>query len=157
MQLEHHTAADFAQAMRDLLPPGDAWRWPAGGLGAALTDMPAQELARVDAQAQQILDATVSTHTPVVSLWRLQDYKDVARAVDPTVSTRYVRPFVAGSAVGGRLWSARARYVLMVRYDAAAGTLPALRAALARFKQAHVAIFYEAAQGGGYAVELSDA
>lgn len=106
MQLEQHTAADFADAIRALMPPGAAWEWGQDGLGGALMDGPAQELARIDAQAQPLLDAAVAAHLPKGMSWRLVDYREVAAASQAAVVEAMPRrAFVAGSGAGQRLWT----------------------------------------------------
>lgn len=111
MQVEAHTAAEFSGAIRALMPPGDAWQWPAVGstesLGAALMDGPANELARVDAQVPALLDLAIEQHTPKLMRWTLADYQAVADASQSDVAAEVIprRPFVAGSYAGQRLWS----------------------------------------------------
>jgi hypothetical protein len=106
MQLEQHSAADFANALRALMPPGAAWEWGQGGLGAALMGGPAIELARVDAQAQPLLDAAVDLHRPKAGSWRLVDYQAVAQASQAGVVEALPRKaFAVGSGAGQRLWS----------------------------------------------------
>ncbi|WP_180131845.1 hypothetical protein [Rhodoferax sp. BLA1] len=106
MRVDLHTAADFAQALRALLPPGEAWDWPAGGMGDQLLRGTAVELARVDAQVPIALDAAVELHRPVSNSWRLVDYQRVADASQAGITEALPRkPFVAGSGSGQRLWS----------------------------------------------------
>jgi hypothetical protein len=106
MQLEQHSAADFANAIRALMPPGEVWDWGQGGLGDALLSGPAQELARADAEVNPLLDAAVQVHKPKVLSWRLTDYRAVADASQAGVSELVPRAaFAAGSAAGSRLWS----------------------------------------------------
>lgn len=106
MQLEAHSAGDFAQAIKALMPPGQAWSWGQGGLGAALMEGPAVELARVDAQAQPLLDAAVDVHRPKALSWRLMDYRAVAQESQAGVVEALPRKaFAVGSGAGQRLWS----------------------------------------------------
>jgi hypothetical protein len=146
MQLAQHNAADFAEAIRALMPPGVVWEWGQGaasGLGDALMAGPAQELARVDAEANPLLAAAVDLHRPKALSWRLVDYRAVAQVGQSSpviVSTR--RPFSVGNAVGDQIWSGRARYALVVSHQASAAELMAMRQELEAFKQAHVAVFF---------------
>lgn len=110
MQLEQHSAADFAEAIKALMPPGVVWEWGQGassGLGEALMTGPAQELARVDAQVNPLLKAAVDLHRPKALSWRLLDYRAVADLSQAGVTEAMPRrAFVAGSGAGQRLWSA---------------------------------------------------
>jgi hypothetical protein len=106
MQLEHHSAADFAEAIRALMPPGVVWEWGQGGLGEALMTGPAHELARVDAEAYPLLAAAVDLHRPKALSWRLVDYRAVADLSQAGVTEAMPRQaFVAGSGAGQRLWT----------------------------------------------------
>lgn len=106
MRLEQHSAADFAEAIRALMPPGAVWEWGQGGLGESLMTGPAQELARVDAQVNPLLAATVDLHRPKALSWRLVDYRAVASASQANQAEQVPRAaFAVGSAAGGRLWS----------------------------------------------------
>lgn len=110
MRVTRHTQPAYASAIRALMPPGDAWQWPTsaegGGLGAALIEAPAYELARIDAEVQALLDAHVEMHRPKDMSWRLIDYRAVAALSQEGVVEAQRLPFVAGSAAGARLWSA---------------------------------------------------
>lgn len=109
MQLEQHSATDFAEAIRALMPPGVVWEWGQGaasGLGEALMAGPAQELARVDAEVNPMLDTAVQLHKPKALSWRLVDYRAVADASQAGVTEQVPRAaFVAGSSAGARLWT----------------------------------------------------
>lgn len=127
----------------DLLVVGGSPAQEPGGLGWALMIGPALELARVDAQAQPLLDAAVMLHKPKAQSWRLADYRQVAALVDPATDIKTVRPFEAGKGVaGGLLWSERARYVLVVGHwlDGVAA-VQELVDALDAFRQLHAVIF----------------
>jgi hypothetical protein len=106
MRLTPHTAADYGDALRTLLPPGEAWDWPAGGLGDKLLIGTGQELARVDAPVAEVLDLALVRHTLKRSSWRLVDYRAVAAASQAGIVETVPRTaFVAGSPAGQRLWS----------------------------------------------------
>jgi hypothetical protein len=67
---------------------------------------PAQELARVDAEVNHLLDHAVQLHKPKALSWRLVDYRAVADASQAGVTEQVPRTsFVAGSAAGARLWT----------------------------------------------------
>jgi hypothetical protein len=181
MQIESHTADDFVAALRALLPPGEAWDWPDGGVGHALLLDTAQEPARIEAQVQTVLDKAIAAHRVAAGSWRLVDYQRVAdasqaavteavpraafasgspagarlwsdaRATFPVAKTKVemCRPFSAGSPAGARLWGERARYALLVSYYATVADVPALREALASFKQARIFLFYIDITGSG--------
>ncbi len=109
MIVEQHTARDFADAIKALLPPGDAWDWPEGGFGDDLLLGMAQELARIDAAAQALLDRAVRVHRPAATNWNISEYRRVAREAIANVAEVMPRkPFAVGSKVGDRVWSAAA-------------------------------------------------
>ena len=106
MKLTGHSARQFAEAFRALLPPGAAWEWPEGGLGDALLLGTGQELARLEADVQLVVDAAVDLHKPAVSNWHISEYRRVAnQALAGVVESMPRRAFVAGSHAGDRLWS----------------------------------------------------
>lgn len=149
MRLPVYTASDFVGAFEQLLPPGRAWAWPAGGVGQAMLSGVAQELARVDGQAQDVLDTAVRTHTPRLLAWSVQGYRLVADASQPQTGLAgfaaglqiYVpRPFGPGRRAGGRCWSIWARYLLVVNYAPQLTDLAALKQALDHHKQAHTTL-----------------
>ena len=144
MELTPHTAPEFAQALRDLLPPGEVWAWAPGSLGGMLTDLPAAELARVDAAAVATLDAALQAHLPKAISWRLADYKAVADAVAtvPHVLVTRPEPLRCQSRVGGRVWSARYRFAIVLQFDPAHVSQATLQQALDGFKQGHTVIIY---------------
>lgn len=154
MNLLLHTSHDYAGVLAALLPPGAAWDWPAGGIGAGLLSGTSAELARLDPSCQEVLDHAINLHRPAYGSWNLAAYAHVAQVaanggqVDVADG---VRPFVAGSRVGGRLYSARSRYILRVRFDRATVDPAPLAAAINAFRQAHVAPWFQDYQGGGYA------
>lgn len=49
--MQPHTAADYAQQLRSLMPPGLAWYNPAGSVGDQDIEGEAEELARIEARA----------------------------------------------------------------------------------------------------------
>ena len=107
MRLTPYTATDYAQAIKALLPPGAAWDWPQGGLGATLLHGTAEELARVDQALPDVLERAVETHRPKASSWHIREYQKIADAVVSGVAERLPRRrFRAGSHAGARLWSA---------------------------------------------------
>jgi hypothetical protein len=109
MRLTAHTAADYAGALAALLPPGKAWEWPPGGLGHALLDGTAQELARLETGVPAVLDRAVAAHRPRFSGWALSEYQrvaDEALTAAGIAETRPRRMFAVGARVGDRLWSA---------------------------------------------------
>ena len=59
MQLTPHTSTDYADAQRALLPPGAAFDWPQGGFGDTLLKGMGEELARIGASAQTVLDIAI--------------------------------------------------------------------------------------------------
>lgn len=150
MKITVHSARDYSGALQALLPPGAAWLWPQGGMGEALLTGTAQELARVEASAQTVLDITVEAHRPKAVSWHISAYQRVADEVAGVGHTRVehqLRPArvgnnYSGSRIGDRLWSHRSRFILRVRYDASVDRA-ALSDALDAFKQAHVFVWLE--------------
>lgn len=109
MRVAPHTARDYGDALKALLPPGAAWEWPVGGLGDALVLGSAAELARVEAIAQEVLDHAIETHRPKASSWHISAYRRVAaEALGGLVETMPRRTFAVGAHVGDRVWSAAA-------------------------------------------------
>lgn len=106
MKITPHTPREFADALYPLLPPGAAWDWPVGGLGDGMLLGTAEELARVESAAQQVLDNAVETHCPKTSSWHISAYRRIAEvALCGLTETMPRRPFAIGSKVGQRLWS----------------------------------------------------
>jgi hypothetical protein len=106
MQLTKHTAREFADVFRALLPPGKAWEWPLGGTGDQLLLGVAVELTRIDAAAQDVLDAAIANHKIKLWSWRIPDYQAVADESQLGVTEPLPRlPFAAGSHAGDRLWA----------------------------------------------------
>lgn len=109
MKVKTHTTREFADALKALLPPGAAWEWPEGGLGDAMLLGTAEELVRVEAAAQAVLDNAIETHRPKTSSWHISEYRRVAEeALGGLAETMPRRPFSIGSRIGARLWSAAA-------------------------------------------------
>lgn len=106
MRVTPHSPRQFAAALKALLPPGAAWEWPEGGTGDMLLLGTAEELARVEAAAQGVLDNAIETHRPKASSWHISAYRRVAEdALGGLTETMPRRPFAIGSTVGQRLWS----------------------------------------------------
>lgn len=106
MKLTPHSPRAFADALKAMLPPGAAWQWPVGGTGDALLLGTAEELARVEAGDQVVLDNAIETHRPKTSSWHISEYRRIANeALGGLVETMPRRPFAIGSKVGERLWS----------------------------------------------------
>lgn len=106
MKVTAHTPREFADALKALLPPGAAWEWPEGGLGDGMLLGTAEELARIEAAAQEVLDNAIETHRPKTSTWHITAYQRVAEeALGSLTETMPRRPFAIGSTVGQRLWS----------------------------------------------------
>ncbi|MDR2188959.1 MAG: hypothetical protein LBE62_13115 [Azonexus sp.] len=106
MRLTPHTAHDYAAALAALLPPGKAWEWPEGGLGDAMLFGTAEELARLDADGQAVLDRAIDTHRPKAASWHIDAYRRIAFeavSIAPEILPR--KPFTVGSKAGQRLWS----------------------------------------------------
>lgn len=109
MKIVTHSVAEFADAQKALLPPGAAWDWPAGGLGHDLLLGMAEELARVEAATQAVLDNAIETHRPKISSWHISEYRRVANEAIAGVTEAMPRTmFGVGSHVGARLWSVAA-------------------------------------------------
>lgn len=152
MTLTPHTAAEFGDALRALLPPGAAWDWPTGGMGDTMLIGTGVELARAEAPVVDILALAIELHTVKRSSWRLVDYQAVAdgsQADGQYVSVSMPQPFSVGSTVGDRVWSERSRYVLFVQYDVATVDLQALWDALVAFKQARIYLVFVDVSGVG--------
>lgn len=109
MQLTPHTSTDYADAQRALLPPGAAFDWPQGGFGYTLLKGMGEELARIDAAAQTVLDSSIEKHRPKYGNWHISEYRRIAaEAIAGVVETMPRRAFAVGSKVGDRLWSSAA-------------------------------------------------
>lgn len=109
MILDQHSARDFAEAIKALLPPGAAWDWPEGGFGDDLLLAMAEELARIDAAAQAVLDRAVAVHLPAATNWNITEYRRVAReAIAGVAETMPRKTFAVGAHVGDRVWSSAA-------------------------------------------------
>ncbi|WP_310611264.1 hypothetical protein [Limnohabitans sp.] len=144
MLVVQRTVEDYTAALLALLPPGEAWQWPVGGAGLSLLTATAQELVRVDSQVQGVLDLAIDRHRIKSTKWSLAEYLNVARssqlgdAAKKSIDAKRLQPFSVGSHVGDRCWSAGARFILWVTYDASLVTAEALWQALLAFKQAHI-------------------
>lgn len=105
MKLPRHDIGQYADALQALLPPGQAWQWPTGGLGDAMLRGTATELARVGGHGQQVLDAAIEAHRPKASSWHIDEYRRVAAEALGNLQEPPRRAFTVGSKVGQRLWS----------------------------------------------------
>lgn len=111
MKLKQYLAADFALAIKRLLPSGNAWDWPVDGFGYALLLASSQELARINANIQMVLDKAIETHHPKGLSWTLEDYRQVANdALTGVAEVMPRKPFAVGSHIGQRLWSQNAAF-----------------------------------------------
>lgn len=109
MRLPVYTSSDYADAQRALLPPGAAFDWPQGGFGDMLLKGMGEELARIGAGAQAVLDSAIESHRPKHTSWHISEYRRVANeAIAGMAETMPRRTFAVGSKVGERLWSAAA-------------------------------------------------
>lgn len=106
MHIITHTASDYADAQRALLPPGAAFDWPADGLGDALLKGMGAEPARIDAAAQQVLDAAIEQHRPKHGSWHISEYRRVAEEAIAGMVEAPRNKATVGSKIGSRLWSA---------------------------------------------------
>lgn len=106
MKVKPHSPREYANALKALLPPGAAWEWPEGGLGDGLLLGTGEELARIEAATQAVLDRAVEIHRPKTSSWHINEYRRVAdEAIAGVVETMPRRPAGIGSRIGDRLWS----------------------------------------------------
>lgn len=106
MKITPHSARDYADALKALLPPGAAWDWPEGGTGDTMLLGAAAELARIDAATQAVLDNAIETHRPKLGSWHISAYRAAAlEALGDLTETMPRKTFAVGSKVGDRLWS----------------------------------------------------
>jgi len=111
MNLKPHTPDDYAQALHALLPPGKAWEWPEGGLGAAMLRGTAEELARLESGIPGVLRHATDMHAPKYSSWHISEYQRVAEEALAAASIAETMPrktCAIGARIGDRLWSANA-------------------------------------------------
>lgn len=107
--LRTYNAREYSDAMHSLLPPGQAWDWEKGGFGDTLMLGMSEELARVDAVKNDILNHAIDLHRPKYMSWRLKDYQRVANEALSNVTEVFPRKTAAiGSHIGERLWSVNA-------------------------------------------------
>ncbi|MBS3953064.1 MAG: hypothetical protein KGZ88_08960 [Methylomicrobium sp.] len=125
MQIVTHDADAYGDAIASLLPPGAAWDWPMGSQGRQLLVATGEELARVEAETQKVLDRAVEIHRPATANWHISSYRAVAdQAVAHIIETIPRTPARVGSRVGVRLWSAEALFpVPLVQVDHLVGPL----------------------------------
>jgi hypothetical protein len=128
MKITAHSPREFADAIKALLPPGAAWEWPEGGLGDGMLLGTAEELARIEAAAQQVLDNAIETHRPKTSSWHITAYQRVAEeALGGLTETMPRQTFSVGGKVGDRVWSNAAPGLIftidLVRIDHLVGPL----------------------------------
>ena len=147
MQLDQYTANDYLEALRALLPPGEAWQWPSGGMGASMLLATAQELERVGAQVHGVFDLSIERHKILATRYADSDYLRVAQGSQvmaqgkESISLSRVSPLTTGFKSGSKCWSGRAKFIMVVSYDAAVVNADALWNALLSFKQAHIFIW----------------
>lgn len=109
MKIKLYTAADYANALRALLPEGVAFKWPQGGFGDALLKGMGAEFARIGAGAQQVLDIAIERHRPKYNNWNISEYRRIANeAIAGVAETMPRQPMRIGSKIGDRLWSSAA-------------------------------------------------
>lgn len=100
-----HDARQYADALKALLPMGAAWDWAVDSFGDGLVFATAQELARIDAATQLVLDEAIVLHQPAQGVVTLADYQRVADAATVIIPRK---PAAIGHAIGYRLWSQNA-------------------------------------------------
>ena len=106
MQINPHSASEYGNAIAALLPPGAAWDWPAGSIGRQLLQATGEELARVEAETQKVLDRAIEIHRPGSANWHISAYRAVAAAAVAGIVESIPRtPARVGCKVGHRLWS----------------------------------------------------
>lgn len=109
MKTDLHTARQFADAIKNLLPPGDAYAWEEGSYGDGLLLALAEELTRLDADIQKVADRAIERHRPAATSWNISEYRRVAKeALGGLVETMPRKTFAVGARVGDRVWSAAA-------------------------------------------------
>lgn len=109
MKLTPHSSTDYADAQRALLPPGAAFDWPQGGFGDTLLKGMGEELARIDAAAQTVLDSAIEKHRPKYGSWHISEYRRIANEALAGLTEAMPRSaFAVGSRVGDRVWSSAA-------------------------------------------------
>lgn len=102
MNVITHDARQYAESLKALLPLGAAWEWNEGSFGDELVLATAQELARVDAATQSVLDDAIELHRPANSSFTLADYQAVTDAATQIIPRK---PCTIGCTIGYRLWS----------------------------------------------------
>lgn len=102
MKLKVHDARQYADALKKLLPLGAAWEWEVGSFGDSLVLATAQELARVDAASQIVLDTAIELHRPASNSHTLAAYQAIADAATQIIARK---PATIGRTIGYRLWS----------------------------------------------------
>lgn len=109
MKIRLHSAREFADVMKALLPPGPAWQWPQGGFGDRMLLGVAEELRRGEIAAQGVLDRAIRQHAPTMGSWHIDQYRRVAQEAIANVAEKLPRRAAAvGGHIGQRLWSHRA-------------------------------------------------
>lgn len=109
MKIQLHSSQQYGDALQALLPQGQAWEWLPGSYGANLMRMAGEELARVDADVQVVMDTAIERHRPAESSWNISDYRRVANAaLGAVVETMPRKSFTVGSHCGDRLWGENA-------------------------------------------------
>lgn len=97
-----HDARQYADGLKALLPVGAVWDWAIDSFGDGLVLGTAQELARIDAATQLVLDEAIALHKPAQGVVTLADYQRVADAATVIIPRK---PAAIGHAIGYRLWS----------------------------------------------------
>ncbi|AJF00043.1 hypothetical protein [Pandoraea apista] len=106
MKLPTYSARDYADAFKALLPPGAVWDWQAGGMGESMLLCTAQELERLEAEFQTVVDTAIAQHRPKTASWNISEYRRVASEALAGIAEPMPRRTAAiGSSIGVRLWS----------------------------------------------------
>lgn len=109
MKIQIHNSQQYGDVLQALLPPGPAWEWQPGSFGSNLMRMAGEELARLDADVQVVLDTAITRHRPAYTSWHIDEYRRVANeALNGLTETMPRQPCTIGSHVGDRLWSGNA-------------------------------------------------
>ena len=131
----------YAQQLRQLLPPGAAFRWPQGGVGDKLLLAMAAELVRVHEAGAEMVATALAEHTVVPA-----DMSD--NSLEAMLATWGYRgrieehvflPLRAGFRAGARCYAAEWIFVI-VCYLEAGQDVAALEALFGQVKQSHVRI-----------------
>ena len=131
----------YAQQLRQLLPPGAAFRWPEGGVGDSLLLAMAAELVRVHEAGSEMVDAALADHTIVPA-----DMSDESlEAMLATwgyrgrIEEHVFKPLRAGFRAGARCYYAEWLLVIAC-YLEAGQDVATLETLFDEIKQSHVRI-----------------